>query len=81
MHELTSVYLANAGAMGWDAFARRVGDGPRTERFTSAALSETSPTRRTLTSERGLLLPPLDDAINRYTHERGSWPDNVRLVG
>ena len=81
-------HLANAGAMDWEEFVRRVGDGPRTERFTRAALSEPSPTRRTrrairrtLTSERGLLLPPLDDAINRYTHERGSWPDDVRLVG
>jgi len=75
-------HLANAGAMDWEEFVRRVGDGPR------AALSEPSPTRRTrramrrtLTSERGLLLPPLDDAINRYAHERGSWPDDVRLVG
>jgi dTDP-4-dehydrorhamnose reductase len=72
-------HLANPGAIGWAGFARRVaelvGHDP-------AAVVETSPaglgwraprpTFSPLGSERGALLPSLDDALERYVRELSS---------
>jgi dTDP-4-dehydrorhamnose reductase len=79
-------HLANVGATTWADLARRVAciagfdesliDGCRTQSFNLAALR---PIYSALTSERGLLLAPLDDALSRFMREREvQWTGDTR---
>ncbi len=66
-------HVANAGALTWADFARRVAtvagcDPARVDAQSSVAVGWTAPRPRysVLGSERGTLLPALDDALARY---------------
>jgi dTDP-4-dehydrorhamnose reductase len=64
-------HLANAGAVTWFEFARRAAAAAGLDQqLIDPAPAESLPARRprysVLGSERGLLLPPLDDALARY---------------
>jgi dTDP-4-dehydrorhamnose reductase len=71
-------HLANAGAVSWTEFARMLADkcgyDPRKiEGVTTASLGLQArrPAFSALASERGTLLPSLDDAVERYLAIRG----------
>jgi len=72
-------HMTNPGAISWRQLAERVAlragldPGPVREAVREPALSTA------LTSERGLLLPPLDSAIDRFFHdcEIGWLPDDA----
>jgi dTDP-4-dehydrorhamnose reductase len=70
-------HLANAGALTWADFARlaaeRAGLDPRLVEATPAKqlrLAAARPRYSVLASERGTLLPSLEDALARYLRER-----------
>lgn len=79
-------HLANAGAVSWADFARSAA----THAGLDAGLIEDCPARSfnyaarrpafsALTSERGLMLSSLEEAVARYVREcEVSWTDNVR---
>jgi dTDP-4-dehydrorhamnose reductase len=74
-------HLANQGALSWAELAwlaaRRGGLDPGLVDARPAAslgLFATRPAYSALTSERGLLLPALEDALARYTRERRRAP-------
>ena len=80
-------HLANAGAVTWADFARRVARGAGLDpqlvegRPTKALrLAAARPAYAALGSERGLLLPPLESAVGRYLHER-AVPEAVQSAG
>ena len=75
-------HVANGGALTWadlaEAAAERAGVPATTlERAPTAALGLAAPRPRysALASERGSLLPALDDALGRYVLERGRLGD------
>lgn len=70
-------HLANAGALTWADFARLLAseagyDMTRIEGQTneSLAFAARRPAYTALESERGTLLPPLEDAVKRYLQEK-----------
>lgn len=70
-------HLANQGAVSWGDFARQVAEaaGMSTGRIVSAPMQSMQlaagrPLHSALTSERGLLLPSLSDAVSRYVRHR-----------
>jgi dTDP-4-dehydrorhamnose reductase len=70
-------HLANSGAVTWAELARKAADAAgidarRLEAVPSAQLGMTAarPAYVALTSERGILLPPLDNALARYLELR-----------
>jgi hypothetical protein len=72
-------HLANAGAMTWEDLAVRAATAASvsTRSLRAIALAELTlaaprPRNSALTSERGLVLPPIEDAIARYARA-GSW--------
>jgi dTDP-4-dehydrorhamnose reductase len=72
-------HLANAGSVTWHELARRAAaatdvpaDGLRAVATDTLGLAALRPRYSALGSERGLLLPSLDDALARYTTERRS---------
>jgi dTDP-4-dehydrorhamnose reductase len=75
-HERGVWHLANAGALTWADFARRAAeaagfDAGLIEACSTQALNLAAPRPRysVLTSERGWLLPSLDDALVRYLRD------------
>jgi dTDP-4-dehydrorhamnose reductase len=69
-------HLANPGAITWAEFARRAAEVTGLDtagiepRSTSAlGLAAPRPVFSALSSERGILLPPLEDALQRYARE------------
>jgi dTDP-4-dehydrorhamnose reductase len=69
-------HLANEGAVTWAEFARRAAemaelDARLVDACSTQSLNLTAPRPRysALTSERGLLMPSLDDALSRYLRE------------
>jgi dTDP-4-dehydrorhamnose reductase len=71
-------HLANPGAITWADLARRVAEmaGLDTYRIEARATAELGlaaprPLYSALGSERGCLLRPLDEALERYFHDRG----------
>lgn len=81
-------HLANAGAMTWAELARATAahaglDGslvvPRPNEF--FRLPARRPAAVILTSERGVLLPPLDCALSRYAAECGTRRKSAAMVG
>jgi dTDP-4-dehydrorhamnose reductase len=68
-------HLANHGAVSWADLARLAAKmaGLNTDRVESETIQYTGrakrPTFSALTSERGLLLPTLENALSRYLHE------------
>jgi dTDP-4-dehydrorhamnose reductase len=73
-------HLANAGAMSWAELARRAAAlagyrADRVEPIETHALARRAPRPafRALGSTRGVLLPPLDDALRRFHHARRAW--------
>ena len=71
-------HLANSGETSWYDFAYRAAELSGLNARLVEACSTASmgfmaarPTYSALTSERGLLLPDLDDALSRYVHDRG----------
>ena len=78
-------HLANQGEASWAEFARRAAraaglDSSLVEAcpMASLALVARRPLYSALTSERGLLLPALDDALSRYLREcEMRWPDQA----
>ncbi|HEY0379972.1 MAG TPA: family 1 glycosylhydrolase [Pyrinomonadaceae bacterium] len=79
-------HLANAGAVTWADFARRAAaladlDSKLVEGCTTESLDlpAARPLYSVLGSERGLLLPALDDALSRYVSEcEVPWANTVR---
>jgi dTDP-4-dehydrorhamnose reductase len=74
-------HLANRGALTWAELARRAArlaglDAGLVEArpTSSLGLAAPRPAYSALTSERGLLLPPLEDALARYCSERTQPP-------
>ena len=78
-------HLANRGAVSWADFARMAAQAMsldaslvRAVPSSQLGLVATRPRWSALASERGLLMPPLEDAIARYcidrTEKSGSWP-------
>lgn len=72
-------HLASPGAVTWAELARRAAeraglDPERVEAHPTAELGLAAPRPRysVLGSERGVLLPPLEDALARYFEERGT---------
>lgn len=69
-------HLANEGSITWVDLFKRVAadaglDPARVRRRSSRALaSDPAPRHRALASERGWIMPSLDDALARYTWER-----------
>jgi dTDP-4-dehydrorhamnose reductase len=65
-------HLANRGALTWADFARQAASSANVQRhivpvgWRSLGLAAHRPRYSALSSERGLLLPTLDDAIERY---------------
>jgi dTDP-4-dehydrorhamnose reductase len=61
-------HLANVGEVSWLELVRRgaVLAGVSTERLREASVGASAPAYTALGSERGLLLPTLDDALARY---------------
>jgi dTDP-4-dehydrorhamnose reductase len=79
-------HLANQGATTWADFARRAAqlaklDGGLVEGCSTQALNLAAPRPlySALSSERGLLMPPLDDALARYMREcEARWEDTAQ---
>jgi dTDP-4-dehydrorhamnose reductase len=80
-------HLANTGATTWADFARRAARLARLDaNLVEACLTESlnlaasRPLYSALTSERGLLLPSLEDALARYVHEcEVRWAEDTRV--
>jgi dTDP-4-dehydrorhamnose reductase len=80
-------HLSNQGALSWAELARRAArlagldetliDARPTASF---GLRAPRPLYSALGSERGALLPPLDDALSRYMSERESEPRGSQRV-
>jgi dTDP-4-dehydrorhamnose reductase len=62
-------HLTNPGALSRHGFVRRVAEKAGLDPAAVAALPGDAGFNRALTSERGVLLPPLDSAIDRYVRE------------
>jgi dTDP-4-dehydrorhamnose reductase len=81
-------HLANAGAVSWAELARKAAqaagiDASRLEAVPAAELGMTAarPRQVALHSERGQLLPPLDNALSRYLELRNQHdPEMEELI-
>jgi dTDP-4-dehydrorhamnose reductase len=62
-------HLTNPGALSRHGFIRRVAETAGLDPAAVAPLPGDAALNRALTSERGVLLPPLDSAIDRYLRE------------
>ncbi|MCA1613142.1 MAG: sugar nucleotide-binding protein [Acidobacteria bacterium] len=78
-------HLANQGALSWAELARRAAELAgldanliEARATNSLGLAAARPPYAALASERGTLLPPLDDALARYTRERALPPPAAR---
>ncbi len=80
-------HLSNAGALTWADFARLAAGRAGLESSlvrgcptASLGLAAPRPAFSALDSERGALLPPLDDALARYFNECELWAPSRRRV-
>ncbi len=79
-------HLANCGAVSWADFARRAAEAADLDASLvegcptgSLNLAAARPLYSVLASERGALLPMLDDALSRYVRESAvRWADSER---
>lgn len=78
-------HLANQGALSWAELARRAADMAgldasliEARATNSLGLAAARPAFAALASERGMLLPPLEDALSRYLRERTATPQDTR---
>jgi dTDP-4-dehydrorhamnose reductase len=81
-------HLANQGAVTWAELARRAAELAGLDpsliegrAMASFGLSARRPRYAAMTSERGLLLPPLEHALQRYINEAGYGARQEVLVG
>ena len=72
-------HLANEGALTWAEFARRAADlagldarAVVAQPLRAFSFAAARPPYSALGSERGVLLPGLDEAMSRYMEERGN---------
>jgi dTDP-4-dehydrorhamnose reductase len=74
-------HMATPGAISWRALAERVALRAGLDPGLVYESGREAPRANALTSERGLLLPPLDSAIDRFFHdcEIGWVRDDVPL--
>ncbi|MBC7575145.1 MAG: sugar nucleotide-binding protein [Herminiimonas sp.] len=63
-------HLANQGLVSWHALALRVAQAARIDASALVRTEDGSHRITALTSERGLILPPLEEAIDRYLQDR-----------
>jgi dTDP-4-dehydrorhamnose reductase len=76
-------HLANVGAVSWLELVKRGAElaGVGTDRLREASIPDASSmTYTALGSERGLLLPPLDEALARYVRSTCDQPARARLT-
>ncbi|HEX6625632.1 MAG TPA: sugar nucleotide-binding protein, partial [Pyrinomonadaceae bacterium] len=80
-------HLSNAGALTWADFARLAAERAGLESSlvrgcpsASLGLAAPRPAFSALDSERGALLPPLEDALARYFNECELWAPSRRRV-
>lgn len=80
-------HLANEGEVTWEQFAQRVAEiaGENTDLIQGRATAEMNwpaprPRYSVLSSERGLRLPSLENALQRYFHEREAHLEYSRLA-
>jgi dTDP-4-dehydrorhamnose reductase len=70
-------HLANQGLVSWHELATRVADAAGVDTMTLIKLEEHAQRVTGLSSERGLILPSLDSAIERYVREcTVAWQDD-----
>jgi dTDP-4-dehydrorhamnose reductase len=62
-------HLTNQGAISWHELARQAADFARLDARKVRVAEEADPADTSLTSNRGLLLRPLDDALSAYVSE------------
>jgi dTDP-4-dehydrorhamnose reductase len=63
-------HLANQGLVSWHALALRVAAAARIDARVLVRVDQGCQRITALTSERGLILPPLEEAIGRYLRDR-----------
>jgi dTDP-4-dehydrorhamnose reductase len=74
-------HVANSGALSWLAFARMAAAAAGFDSDAIEACDQTAsaaaprPSYSVLRSERGMVLPPLEDSLSRYVRERASIGD------
>ena len=80
-------HLVNRGAITWSHFAHQVADRARvdsgrlvTASWRSLGLAARRPSNSALSSERGVLLPSLDDALDRYLNTLSSNGSLISLA-
>jgi dTDP-4-dehydrorhamnose reductase len=66
-------HLANQGQLSWHAFAQRIASGAGYDPLLVLPLDSQPPTNTALGSARGMLLRPLDHAIDDYLRQVGLW--------
>lgn len=78
-------HLANRGVVSWHELADRAAAEARLDRSLLTRSTRSIPRVTALSSERGLLLPPIENALSRFVHEttvswHGGGADQSRLI-